>query len=321
MYKIGIMGTAAIADRFMINAIKEVDDCIIYAIGSRDINSAKEFANRHNIQLVMTYEELVKCDEIDVIYMPLPTGLHYEWGVKALNNGKHILFEKSLASSVEQTQKLVNIAKHKNLLIDENFMFEHHQQQSALKQALQTVGTIKSFTANFGFPPLEESNFRYDVSLGGGALLDAGAYVIKCLGVFFPDYKIKILHALASFKRETDCDLSGGIYGIASNKSGSFPFFLNYGFDNAYKCGVEIWGSESILTTDRTFTAGPSVIPQIWKIDNNTWTNIKTTTDNHFRNKFEDFIFKIQSQCYSKTYDDIIRQSKLLEDVKKYIYV
>ena len=54
---------------------------------------------------------------VDAIYNPLPNGLHYEWTMKALAAGKHVLLEKPSADTAEETRKMFELAQEKGLVL------------------------------------------------------------------------------------------------------------------------------------------------------------------------------------------------------------
>ena len=76
-------------------------ECV--AVASRDPAKAAQFLKECGLDAsgdtikIMTYEELLASDDIDAVYVPLPTGLHLEWVKKAAAAGKHILMEKPLS--------------------------------------------------------------------------------------------------------------------------------------------------------------------------------------------------------------------------------
>ena len=311
--KLGILGTASIAQRFMINAINLCEGMELAAIASRDIEKASITAKKFSIPLATSYDELISCQSIDIIYMPLPTGLHLKWGKKCLEAGKHVLFEKSLGVDSCEVEQLIDLARKKNLLIDENYMFVHHAQQQVLKELFFKIGTIRSFTASFGFPPLSYDNFRYNKKLGGGALLDAGGYVIKVLDALFPDSTVEIYNSNLTFSN--GIDIAGSIYASLDHQGYKVPCFLAFGFDNFYKCGVAIWGSKGLISTNRTFTAGPDVEPEIRITTNDENNKICIPKENHFVKKLDAFVFDINSNRFEKTYQSLLRQSKFLDKV------
>ena len=78
---------------------------------------------------------------------------------------------------------MVDLARRQNRLLMETFQFRFHAQHAVVKEILASglIGDIRCFRSAFGFPPFPDgkANIRYQKALGGGALLDAGAYTIK----------------------------------------------------------------------------------------------------------------------------------------------
>ena len=121
---IGVIGCASIAERHMIPALLESPNFNLKFVASRDINKAKSFSKKFKCLYLNSYQDLIQDKNIKALYIPLPTGLHYEWAKKGLNAGKHLFIEKSLGSNLRETKAIVNLAKEKNLLVMENYMFE-----------------------------------------------------------------------------------------------------------------------------------------------------------------------------------------------------
>ena len=160
----GILGCAAIAKNAVIPAIQSVETEKIIAIASRTEKKAKEFADLFNCLAVTGYDSLLSNTEIDAVYIPLPTGLHYEWVIKALKAGKHVLVEKSIAESYQEVLEMVHLARSKNLALVENFQFQFHSQHNAVFDLLKNnaIGDVRCFRSSFGFPPFSiDSNILF----------------------------------------------------------------------------------------------------------------------------------------------------------------
>jgi NDP-hexose-3-ketoreductase len=316
--RFGVLGCASIARRHVLPAMVGIPDISLVAIASRTREKAVEFAKEFNCRPVTGYEDLLRMAEIDAVYVPLPTGLHCEWARRALDAGKHVLIEKSLGSTLGDATSVVEKARLLGLVVKENYMFEYHAQQAQVRHLISTrIGRAHLFRANFGFPPLPKNDFRYDPALGGGALLDAGGYVLKALKVFFPSYKNRLLAAMLAFG-EGGVDVAGAAMVELVSEDHRLPAHLAFGFDHHYQCGIEVWGSRGKLCTDRTFTAGPAVTPTV-RIE--TASGVETfalPTDNHFRRLLINFIGSVHSAGRRLAeYDAIVEQACLQEQVRR----
>ena len=179
--RVGVMGCSSFAQRAMIPALQECETTELICVSSRTAEKAIQVANKFGCDAVEGYESIVRRDDIDAIYMPLPTGMHEEWCTKALEAGKHLLVEKSFAMNKESAERMLDLARSQNRLVMENFQFQTHRQWKEIKSRMTSgeLGDVHLVRSTFGFPPLPLDNFRWNKELGGGALLDVGAYMTK----------------------------------------------------------------------------------------------------------------------------------------------
>ena len=81
--RIGVLGCASIAKRLVIPAIKELSsEFELVAIASRTYQKATEFSDHFGAIAIEGYDKLINRVDIDAIYIPLPTGMHYKWILK-----------------------------------------------------------------------------------------------------------------------------------------------------------------------------------------------------------------------------------------------
>ena len=79
----------------------------LLALASRDGEKGRAAAQTFGIARVYTgYADLLADPDIDAVYVPLPSQLHFEWSVRALEAGKHVLCEKPLCLTAEQVLQL-----------------------------------------------------------------------------------------------------------------------------------------------------------------------------------------------------------------------
>ena len=310
--KIGVMGCASIAARSLIPAIRGNSSFQLVAVASRDSKKAEALAAKVGCRAITGYEHLLSAD-IDAVYMPLPTGLHEEWVGRCLEAGKHVFVEKSFGISYAATRRMAEEAKKKGLVIMEDFMFLYHRQHAFLLKMIRegTIGRIRNFRASFGFPPLPHGNFRYDKALGGGALLDAGAYTVKAAqAVLGPELSVE---AAALFKcPKNGVDISGSAFMIYGQET---SVHLTWGFDNFYQCGYEIWGTKGKITTSRSFTAAPGYQPSIRLELPGEIREFLLPADNHFNNILDAFAGYLKSGDYLAPAREIEEQSRLVDQV------
>src|SRR5438067_12579234 len=126
--KWGIMSTARINRLFLAGA-SQASDVQLFAVASRDSDSAERYAAEHGFERAYTgYDALLADPEVEAVYIPLPNSLHVEWTVRALEAGKHVLCEKPLSRRVSEVQRAFDVAEREGRLLMEAFMYRHNPQ-------------------------------------------------------------------------------------------------------------------------------------------------------------------------------------------------
>ena len=317
LIKIGCMGCAKIAERSFLPAIKSMPKHFkLIAIASRTLSKAIKFSNQFQCEPVLGYQNLLARQDIDAIYMPLPTGMHHEWMAKSIKAGKHIYAEKSFASNLNQTKELLSLAKKKNIALMEGYMFLYHKQFKKIQSFINNkeLGELRHFNGAFGFPPLEIDNFRYDEKIGGGVLMDAAGYPLIASNKLFGN-QLEIKAATMYLDDKLNTYLWGSAF--LSNSKG-FGGSISFGFDNNYQCSFGIWGSKAHLFTNRIYTAGINHSPEIIISRNNQIETIKLEQDNHFIASLMHFRNIIKNNKNRQdSYQQILNQSKSLEKIRE----
>lgn len=316
---IGILSTANIAMRSVIPAILELPQLFkIKGIASRDQSKADEAAKKIKVPSFGSYDALIQSPELQALYIPLPNALHFEWIKKALEQGLHVLSEKSLGCSLNEVTKLNEFAESKNLALVENFQFRFHSQLAFIKSLVAEgkIGELHCIRSSFGFPPFSDSNnIRYQKFLGGGALLDAGAYTLKISNLFLGD-DIEVAASNLSYPDDSEVDITGGAY--IKQKKGNLFLEAAFGFDNFYQCNIELWGSKGRIYTNRIFTAGPGFKPEVIVETNQGKETLTLEADNHFKNMLTHFHQLISGEkSKADEYKQNILQASLIEQVKQ----
>lgn len=188
MIHMGIIGAGNIANKFCEAVNKSHIDACLEAIGSRSIDKAMAFKDKHQINKAYgSYEDLYNDPLIDLVYIAIPHAFHYEEMKNALSKNKHILCEKPFTLNANQAKEIFNMAREKKLFVMEALWTRFLPVIQSLKKSIDQgiIGKINLLTADFCFKPNKDINHRlYQKHLGGGALLDIGIYPITIANIF-----------------------------------------------------------------------------------------------------------------------------------------
>ncbi len=314
---IGVLGCASIAERSIIPAILNLPDYFkLVAVGSRTKEKSQRFSKKFNCESIDSYDKLIQREDIEALYIPLPTGLHDKWVNKAIESGKNVYAEKSIALNFSQVKKMVHNSKKYNVALMEGFMFQYHNQHKHLKQLLNEgiIGDIRYFSSSFGFPPLNSDNFRYDNKLGGGALMDIAGYPLRAAFFILGD-ELKVAGASLFRDKSSGASIYGSAYLSGNDGIGAS---ISFGFDNYYQCNYVLWGSKGKITVEKAFTLKPDQIP-IFKLETKEGEKIiESKKDNHFEKAFIEFYnIIINKEKREKHYKEILQQSEALEKINE----
>lgn len=193
-----------------------------------------------SIQLI----DILDDPKIDCVYIPLPNGLHYVWAQRALKAGKHVLLEKPSVNNSTEAERLFlsptpdlprsPSSPPQPVLLEATHSFFHPAW--ALFMSHVTPGAVASAKSSLWVPRFVfgPEDIRYNFELGGGALMDLGAYTASTLAHIFGAVAEECLSCETSAHADTDprCDRSfharfrfpnGGVGGDGSGSQGAAP--------------------------------------------------------------------------------------------------
>jgi NDP-hexose-3-ketoreductase len=286
--RVGIMGVAKIARRSVVPALLQLPDRFeLVAAASRDEAKVRQFAEEFACEAVTGYAALLAREDIDAIYMPLPTGLHAEWVGRAIAAGKHVYVEKSFASDAGQTATLIDAACARSVAVMEGYMFLYHRQQAVVQDWLQQglIGELRHFHGSFGFPPLPADDFRYDEVIGGGVLMDAAGYPLRA-AVHWLGEQLTVQGASLRRCPQRGTSLWGSAFLARPDGVGAS---IAFGFDNHYQCRYELWGSKGKLVAERAYTPSPTFGPRLLLETADGRHELAVEPDNHFVGAWQAF--------------------------------
>jgi xylose dehydrogenase (NAD/NADP) len=238
----GILGTGNIATQFMKGLAGSARNSAI-AVGSRKQETADAFARSHRLPSAHgNYEALLADPKVDAIYNSLPNSMHYEWTLKALKAGKHVLCEKPLAANAAQATEMFHAADKAHRLLVEAFMYRSNPQDHAVVRAIAegAIGELRLIRTSFCYRTTKvDGNIRFNRDLAGGALMDIGCYCVN-FSRHFANAEPTRVTASGRFHESGIDILTVGTLEFANGILASFTCGMNTHADNtAYLCGSD----------------------------------------------------------------------------------
>ncbi len=182
MIRWGIIGLGNIALRFA-KSLSYSNEGKLYAIASRTKEKRDEFYDKYNCEKVYeNYNELLRDEEVDAVYIALPHGFHKHWSIEALRHKKAVLCEKPVGINSEEMKEIKKEAVLNNTFFMEAMKTRFIPIISDIKKVIRNkeIGDITAIEANFcnNVENIKPGSYLLDKDQGG-ALLDVGIYPLS----------------------------------------------------------------------------------------------------------------------------------------------
>lgn len=186
-YGFGIIGCGIIAD-WHSTAINNIENASIAGVFDVNLTRAETFAAEHNCKAFPTLEDMLACNEIDIVCICTPSGLHAEAAVAAANAGKHIVVEKPMAITREQLSAIVEAVERNGVQLTSISQRRFCHSIKKVKDAIQAgkLGKLLLGDVYMKFYRSAEyyasAGWRGTWSMdGGGVLMNQGIHFIDLL--------------------------------------------------------------------------------------------------------------------------------------------
>ena len=238
----GILGTGNIARQFAAG-FPSARRSVLSAVGSRSIQSAQTFAGDYQVPAAVgSYDELLKSNDVDAVYVSLPNSMHHEWTIKALRAGKHVLCEKPLASNTAEAVEMFDVSQKSGRVLVEAFMYRSHPLIHAVLDAIRAgkIGQVRLIRTSFCFRVWKTAgNIRFDAAMAGGALMDIGCYCINFSRLIAGTEPTSV-QGVGQLHASGVDELAAGVMQFPGDITASFTCGMNAQADNtAFICGTE----------------------------------------------------------------------------------
>ncbi len=266
IYGIAIVGTGAIADIHAL-AIEEIENAKLVGVYNRSADKGKNFAEKYGCLYYSSLEELVSAEEVDIVSICTPSGMHLEPALESIKNNKHCLIEKPVEITLERVDQIVEQAKQNNVKVAVVYPSRFYPASQRIKQAIEreSLGNIALASAYVKWSRTEQyygsavwrGTWAFD---GGGALMNQAIHSVDLLQWFLGD--VETVHAFMTNAKHKGIEVEDTLVATLKFKNGTigtiecsiavYPGFLRK---------IEVLGTEgSVILEDNEI--------ETWKIKN-----------------------------------------------------
>ena len=143
--RVGMIGTGGIS-HWHIRQLKELDEVKLIAISDVSKESREKVVNEYELKVneYVDHQEMLASESLDAVVICTPHTLHYQHAMDALNKGCHVLIEKPMATSLEETEKLLNAAEKLEKVLQVSYQRHFEPEYIYIKKAIAD-GVIPQF--------------------------------------------------------------------------------------------------------------------------------------------------------------------------------
>jgi predicted dehydrogenase len=182
-----VVGLGSIAQSSVLPAFARCKKAELVALVSRDKKKAERLARKFKADRAYGHDEYAAClasPEVSAVYIATPQGEHEIWTVRTAEAGKHVLCEKPLAATVEQSARMVAVCRRHRVLLMTAYRKYFEPSTRYLKKLIRggSLGRIDVIHTAFSelYSPRTSPPWLLDKRLaGGGPLMDLGVYCVN----------------------------------------------------------------------------------------------------------------------------------------------
>jgi predicted dehydrogenase len=256
---VGIIGTGSIAGGGHGPALVGSSNIVLTAVLSRDLDRSRAFIAEHAFIGACAFDNLksfLKAPKLDLVIVCSPDGLHFQQASACLKAGKHLLIEKPMATSVEECELLIQLAKESNVALAVGFHLRHHVGLNLLREQIlkhQEIGAIRHIRALWAWPQLDPSNWRAHENLTKWWSLSAvGAHCLDLVRWMADD-----LNDFGTLKAIKSTQLWNGPHDESTMAIGTLSSGVTFEVTSSIQFGpynrLEIFGSQGTAVCTETF--------------------------------------------------------------------
>ena len=254
------------------------------------------------------YEEGLANFKGDVVYVSTVNSTHVHYGKESLQAGFNTIIDKPATSTYEEANELVELAKSKDLFVGESTVYLEHPQLTTIKQIFANYDDApKMLTVHFTMPPFKPENFRYQKSLGGGAIMDTAPYAVSVARYFLGGEPEQVF-CIVNERQNEGLDIE---YSLLMQYADGKSMIGHFGFNTEYINQVFLMGNRTNVTVNRIFTIPDDMENELVVNHMNECCKVTTPSGNNFELYLKKALQSIQAKNYNDAYKSMLSDAKV----------
>jgi len=186
--KLGLIGCGSIAQTVHLNILTHLPQVELAALAEPDSQRRATAQRQAPDAIAFTdYNALLERSDVDGVVICLPSALHAEVAIAALELGKHVYLEKPIALTSQEAEAVITAWKQSRVIGMIGFNYRFSPLYRAARRAIQAgqLGKLVSARAVFSYPIGTAPVWKQQRASGGGILLDLALHDIDLVRFLF----------------------------------------------------------------------------------------------------------------------------------------
>lgn len=267
MINFGILGFGLHAVKRLMPGFEKARNSRVVALSRRDMGKAQASAQQYNIPFAFdSAEELCRCPDVQAIFVTTPNAFHLQDVLLAIKHGRAVLCEKPMAVNAEQCRKMVEAARHANILLGVAQVFRFEESTARFREHVASGRIGKPIFARleFCFPAKAGVHPRTWLNnaavSGGGPIADIGVHCIDALRFVLQDEVVRVSARAVSDQYSGVLEATGAL--LLEFSRGTLGT-VQVSFRADYRTPLEIVGDEAVISANDALSVESPVMIQL----------------------------------------------------------
>ncbi len=206
--RVGLIGCGTIARLVHLGILRQLPDAELIAVAETDPKRREDAASAASgAKALSDYHDLLDLSDVQAVVICLPTFLHSEAAIAAVQKGKHVYLEKPVAADVAGAKKVVEAWQASGVVGMIGFNYRFHSLYQEAKQLLISgrIGSIVAVRSIFATAAQDLPEWKRSRESGGGVLLELTTHHVDLVRFLFQTEIREIFASIRTLRSQDDC--------------------------------------------------------------------------------------------------------------------